>query len=93
MIYGSTPILFETNCWTACISIKTEKYRDGKIAEKVTLPVVGLVHIKAPAFNINTHFEATACTAVDKERDSMMLFIGYSEKGNRNSILSTKTAW
>ena len=62
--------------------IKTEKDTENKLIEKVTLPAVGTVHIKAPTFDGISHwatylrqFEAAACVMNWTEKDLSLIHI------------------
>ena len=62
--------------------VKTEKYIENKMLEKVTSPVFGTVHVKAPAFDGSTHwttylrqFEASASTNNWTEKDLSLIHI------------------
>ena len=62
--------------------IKTEKYTQNKLTEKVTLPAVGTVHVKAPTFDGSSHwatylrqFKAAACANNWTEKDKAVSLV------------------
>ena len=62
--------------------IKTEKDTENKSIEKVTLPAVGMVHVKAPTFDGSSHlatylrqFEAAACANNWTEKDEAVSLV------------------
>ena len=62
--------------------IKTEKYTENKLTEKVTLPSVGKGHVKAPTFDRNSHwatylrqFEAASSAINWTEKDKAVSLI------------------
>ena len=62
--------------------IKTEKDTENKLTEKVTLPAVGTVHVKAPTFDGRCHWatylrqlEAAACANNRTEKDKAVSLV------------------
>ena len=65
--------------------IKTEKDAENKLIEKVTLPAVGTVHVKASTFDGSSHwatylrqFEAAACANNWTQKDKAVSPVSYT---------------